>query len=227
MFDNKGEFSNSHTYLRPEGAYFDHLKARKKAGETFDLDTRLIKRPRFAVFRQRADGSKVRVETKRKIDGTRTYGVHHPCNLDITDGAGCPAMGGDFGEDYYGAAFPTNYPEVTPLCDGIVVDIKFYANLDGARWNDETKNLANNTGSRNAFGPPVEEGGLIKNYTNDTEFTNDAMYGNFAAESADPYMVRKGLVNHEAFTATGFDELTFPSANPQVSCSGSDCPNSP
>jgi hypothetical protein len=42
-----------------------------------------------------------------------------------------------------GSGWPTNYEEVTPLCDSVLIDIKFFANLDGRDWNDPSKYLAN------------------------------------------------------------------------------------
>jgi hypothetical protein len=37
----------------------------------------------------------------------------------------------DYPKTFSGAGWPINYEEVTPLCDALLVDIKFTANLDG------------------------------------------------------------------------------------------------
>jgi hypothetical protein len=150
-------------------------------------------------------------------------------------GSGCPSMGGDFGEDYYGAAWPTNYQEVTPLCDGIVIDVKLFTNLDGATWRDESKNLANNTGARNGDGTTVQPGELVKNYVIDTTVEPIREPGHYGVIT-DPYLIGIGFKNPEEFISDGDEVLKFPFARNQVQCnphedfSGTEsdaCPNSP
>jgi len=214
----KGEFS----YVRPDGPYYEHLMAR---GET--LNTSFKQFSKYHVFEEKNGKLKPKYDA---IEGLRLYGTHHPGFGDRPDGdplntqfGACPAMGGDFGEDFFGAAWPSNYQEVTPVCDGFVADIKFYADLDGASWGDENKNLANNTGSINGVGPPVTKGGLVKNYKIRTDVSG-GIYGDYT----DPFL--EGAVNGEEFIADSPDQLTFPSANPQVTCvevNDGDCPNSP
>ncbi len=212
VFDDKRK-KREHSYIRPDGTYYDHLMERKDSGEKLWFDTRLNQRPHFNVLRER-DGEGRRghrlSRARKHVDGTRLYGVHHPGGLTVANGA-CPSMGGDFGETYYGSAWPNNYQEITPLCDGILIDIKLYANLDGVGWDSEAKNLANNTGTVNGDGTTLTAGELEKNYIN-----VPGAYGDFSEANADPYMLIEGIVNHEAFTADGTDELHFPSANDQV-----------
>lgn len=218
VFDDarRGSRAGKHSYIRPHGPYYDHLRARMAAGEELSkFRTRLIHQPRFAVRKSDTDDDRINRSRKKKVHGFRLYGMHHPGEdgmdpaVAISNGA-CPSMGGDFGETYYGSAWPNNYQEVTPLCDGVVIDIKLYANLDGADWNNESKNLANNTGSRglDPFDP------LFKNYTNFTSApaANPGTYGVFQ----DPYLINNGITNPDQFDATGTDLLKYPSANDQV-----------
>jgi hypothetical protein len=218
IFDDKGEVGKGEfSYVRPDGPYYEHLMAR---GEK--LKTNFKQFSKFHVL----EAKNGKLKPKRKaVEGTRLYGVHHPglglrpdgTPYNVQIGA-CPGLGGDFGEDYFGAAWPSNYQEVTPVCDGFIVDIKFYADLDGVSWGDENKNLANNTGSVGLSGD-----GLTKDYTI-SQTVSGGTYGDYT----DPFL--DGVKNGEQFTTDGFDQITFPSANPQVSCTevnAGDCPNSP
>jgi hypothetical protein len=128
--------SKDFRYVRPHGPYYDQLAER---GDARKLKTRVTLAPRFHL---ETGGSS-------RVTGTKLYGVHHPnrpADIGEDGGGACPQKGGDW--DGYpdtkgGSGWPTQYEEVTPLCDGVLVDIKFYANLDGADWNDERKYLAN------------------------------------------------------------------------------------
>ena len=60
-------------------------------------------------------------------------------------GGGCPTKGGDVSGYPWGdtgSGFPTNYEEITPLCDGFLMDIKAFANL-GQSWDQEHLFLGN------------------------------------------------------------------------------------
>lgn len=119
-------------YVRPHGVYYEHLQERgiELAQGSVTLE------PEFAL--ENGQWS--------KATGTHLYGVHHPNRAAYDGGGACPMRGGDYA-DYPkttgGAGWPTNYEEVTPLCDAVLVDIKFTANLDGASWNNPKKYLAN------------------------------------------------------------------------------------
>ncbi len=207
VFDDEKR-RKEHSYVRPDGVYYEHLMERKNNGEKLYFDTRLQQRPIFNLLKERSSGRLFR--SRARVDGFPLYGVHHPGGLTVSNGA-CPGMGGDFGETYYGSAWPTNYQEITPLCDGIVIDIKLFANLDGVNWDNESKNLANNVGTVNGDTTTLAPGDLVKNYT-----TVPGNYGDYSAANTDPYLTIKGLVNHEAFTTDGTEELKFPSSNGQV-----------
>jgi len=224
----RGEFS----YVRPEGAYYDHLVDR---GFGRKLNTKFKHFPKFDVW---VPNKKGKLQKKRqRAEGLRLYGMHHP-GIGVsplhggpfeTQIGGCPSMGGDFGEAYFGSAFAAQLQEVTPLCDAFVVDIKFYANLDGKTWADESKNLANATGSLNGDDTIVMEGDLTKNY--EISFAppfgvppSDATYGDFTD------LFLKDVATPDQFTTTGFDELTYPFPTDQVTCdevNAGDCPRSP
>jgi hypothetical protein len=230
VFDDK-PVNGSHSYVRPDGPYFDHLVDR---GLIDKFSTTIIEQPEFATIKTTKGQKKVAADNA-EVHGTRLYGVHHPGTQTIVAGSGCPSMGGDFGEDYYGAAWPTNYQEVTPLCDGIVIDIKLFANLDDATWRDESKNLANNTGSRNGDGTTVQPGELIKNYVIDTTEQPIREPGHYGVVT-DPYLIEIGFTSPEEFVSDGFEVLEFPFARDQVKCNphkdlvgtaSNACPNSP
>jgi len=119
-------------YVRPHGAYYEHLKQRQLT----PINTRVTAQPSFNL----EDGR------RHKATGTHVYGVQHPNRAGYDGGGACPMRGGDYA-DYPktsgGAGWPTNYEEVTPLCDAVLLDIKLTTNLDGATWNDPNKYLAN------------------------------------------------------------------------------------
>jgi hypothetical protein len=170
VFDNKA--NQDFRYVRPDGPYYRELAGRDAKRP---LKTRVTLAPRFHV-----EGGGL-----QRMTGTKLYGVHHPnrpAEYGDAGGGACPQRGGDWAsypDTKGGAGWPTQYEEVTPLCDGVLVDIKFYANLDAAPWDDETKYLAN-------------AGAGTKNLTYTVQ---KGVYGKFS----DPYHTRRGVKNpHEA-----------------------------
>lgn len=205
VFADSNPYGRNFSYIRPEGAYYDHLVQRANNGEELPwFNTQLRKRnPKFAV--QQDDNRNGdfwmwghRSNAKKRISQTNLYGVHHPGGEGkaITNAA-CPAVGGDFGASYYGGSWPNTYQEATPLCDAILIDIKFYANLDGADWNDKDKYLAN-----------AGTDSLTKDYID-----VPGVYGAYV----DPYLTDRGLTNPEQFTATGTQTKTYQTVRPAVS----------
>ena len=173
-------------YTRPNGPYYDSVKGIGK------LKTTVTRRPQFHL-----DGGET-----RRVTGTRLYGVHHPnrpADVGESGGGACPMKGGDW--DGYpdtkgGSGWPTQYEEVTPVCDGVVVDIKFTANLDGASWDSETKYLANaGVGQREVI------------YT-----VQEGVYGRFT----DPWLVDRGVENPEATRIGPEERLRFPAVREPV-----------
>jgi len=202
---NKANFS----YVRPDGAYYDHLVARKAAGEKLaKFNTKLPKvtNPKFAMLVPNSQGKLKR--KKGLASPTNLYGVHHPAT------GACPAVGGDFGADYYGGSWPNTYQEITPLCDAVMTDIKFYANLDGQDWDQKGKYLANATvgGSQNTGDLDADANALTRGHTD-----VPGVYGAFA----DPYLTDNGITNPEQFTATGTQSKTYKTSQEAVSAESS------
>lgn len=172
-------------YVRPEGDYYKVLKEKG-----FDLKTELTQTPRFHISDNRLE----------KIIGTPLYGVHHPNRAAYDGGGACPLRGGDWA-DYPktsgGSGWPTQYEEVTPLCDGVLIDVKLYANLDGRDWNNPNKNLANAGVGTKTVTYKIEPG----------------QYGVFT----DPYLVENGKENPDAADLPADITLTFPAIEPPVS----------
>ena len=210
VFDDKGEKKRNFSYVRPDGAYYDHLMARKAAGEKLPkFRTRLPQvHPKFAMLVPNTKGNRL-VSKKGRASPTNLYGVHHP-----TTGA-CPAIGGDFGASYYGGSWPNTYQEITPLCDAVMTDIKFYANLyDGKGWDSKGKYLANATigGNQNTGDTDGDNNALTRGHTD-----VPGVYGAYA----DPYLTGNGITNLEQFTATGTQSKTYQTSEDAVSAESS------
>lgn len=171
-------------YIRPDGDYYKSLGKRAKG-----LKTEVAHSPRFSLV----NGS------VRSAVGLPVYGVHHPDRTAYGGGGACPLKGGDWGrypETSGGSGWPNQYEEVTPLCDAILVDIKFYSNLDGRDWSDPLKYLANaGTGSKSV-----------------TYKMQPGTYGVFT----DPYNVARG-VNPEQKTLPETVTLNFAASEQPVS----------
>lgn len=190
VYDNKN--NNDFRYVRPSGPYYDSLKNRNPA-----LKTRVTPAPRFNVLKNQ-NGKETSAGLKPVV-GLPVYGVHHPDRASFGGGGACPLKGGDWGrypETSGGSAWPTQYEEVTPLCDGVLVDIKFSANLDGADWSDPGKYLAN----------------AGKGTLDETYMMQSGTYGVFT----DPYNVNRGAVNPDSQLVPEDLTLHFPSVRPPV-----------
>ena len=192
-----GDSTGAHSYVRPDGAYYDHLVANGLLGAA----NTVLPTAAFITDEQ---------VTAINAKATGLYGVHHPAT------GACPSVGGDFGASYYGGSWPTTYQEVTPLCDAVVVDIKFYANLDGQDWGDAAKNLANATiaGKSNTGDLDGDASATTRGYT-----TSPGTYGDLSAENgADPYLLTnnpmtglvEAFVNPEQTTTTATENKVFP-----------------
>ncbi|MCX4028641.1 hypothetical protein H0A36_13815 [Endozoicomonas sp. SM1973] len=174
VFDNKT--NQDFSYIRPNGPYYEHLVA---SGER-RLKTQVTQQPRFHL----ANAHRTQTGKKKIVSatGTHLYGVHHPDRAAFNGGGACPMKGGDWAEypkTSGGAGWPTNYEEVTPLCDAVLIDIKLTTNLDGETWNDPTKYLGN-----------AGHGSLTVDY----KINPEGFYGEFV----DPYHVKRGVTNPAA-----------------------------
>lgn len=182
VFDNAD--NDDLRYVRPQGPYWDALGSRAEG-----LKTEVSVAPRFHL--ETGDVG--------KAVGLPLYGVHHPNRNAFKAGGACPLKGGDWGrypDPSGGSGWPTQYEEVTPLCDAVLVDIKFYANLDAGDWNDPQKYLANaGTGSKTV-----------------TYKVAPGEYGTFT----DPYNVARGAVNPQAASVPPELTVTYASVQPPV-----------
>ena len=164
VYDNNDNRDQS--YVRPQGPYYDSIK-----DKGFNLKTEVTTQPRFHL-----ESGK-----EAKAVGLPIYGVHHPDRAVYGAGGACPLKGGDWGrypDTSGGSGWPTNYEEVTPLCDSVLLDIKFYANLDGRDWNDASKYLANAGVGTKEVTYKIQPG----------------TYGEFI----DPYNIERGVKNEQS-----------------------------
>ena len=167
VMDNKD--NNDMRYTRPAGLYWDKLVEK---GLTTGLKTKMTYDPAMPVI----DNGEQIVKTMRY---TPFYGMNHlDCPNDTGSGGWCPQKGGDWGSyptNPGGSGFPNQYEEATPVCDGLVVDIKMYANLDQPTWDSPTFQLQNAGTTEN---PQVYLG-----------------EGNQFGDFTDPYLADNGIVN--------------------------------
>lgn len=182
VFDNPD--NQDFQYVRPDGDYYEHIKSTQqkvKTEPTFE--------PRFHLENGEMAAAK----------GLPIYGVHHPNRAAFGGGGACPLKGGDWSnypKTTGAAGWPTNYEEITPLCDGVLVDIKFFANLDGQGWDNPHKYLAN-----------AGQGGEEVTYS-----LQPGKYGEFT----DPYNKKKGVENPQAEDLGGELILKYPTVQQPV-----------
>tara|TARA_R110002050_G_scaffold57423_1_gene128782 strand:+ start:2353 stop:3903 length:1551 start_codon:yes stop_codon:yes gene_type:complete len=183
VYDNKD--NTDHRYVRPQGAYYDAIK-----DKGYKLKTNVTAQPRFHLEKG----------GEAKAVGLPIYGVHHHNRASFGGGGACPLKGGDWGrypDTTGGSGWPTQYEEVTPLCDSVLVDIKFFSNLDGRDWNDPTKYLANaGVGTKDV-----------------TYKVQPGTYGEFT----DPYNTERGVKNAESQNVPAEMTVNFPAVGELVS----------
>ena len=129
-------------YIRPDGAYWEALK--KHYNGSKNLTAVSTTENYFPPIEVKINGT---TTTERKIFPMPLYGHHHPnrSKFDMEGGA-CPSKGGDWASYPWGdagAGWPINIQEITPLCDGFAIDVKFWANLFVESWNDPTLGTGN------------------------------------------------------------------------------------
>lgn len=182
VYDNKD--NEDHRYIRPDGKYYESVKNKAK-----NIKKTVSSAPRFNL-----ENGKV-----GKPVGLPIFGVHHPNRASFDAGGACPLKGGDWGrypDTRGGSGWPTNYEEVTPLCDSVLVDIKFFSNLDGKSWNNPDKYLANAAIGTKSVKYKVQPGN----------------YGVFT----DKYNTGRAAKNSDSQNVPAEVEITFPSVTPPV-----------
>jgi hypothetical protein len=136
VIDNKE--NSDMRYTRPDGLYWKELEEREL---TTGLKTEMTFDPVMPVI----DGDS---QVDKVMRYTPLYGMNH-LDRPTDEGSGggwCPQKGGDWGSyptNPGGSGFPNEYEEATPVCDGLVQDIKMFANLDAPTWNSPTFQLQN------------------------------------------------------------------------------------
>ena len=111
------------------------------------------------------------------------------------EGGGCPAKGGDLNGYPWGnpgSGFETNYEEVIPVCDAILVDIRFWTNL-GDDLDD----------------PAVKLGNSGPGYNNRT-FAEYVTHKNYYGKFTDPYNVKSNIKNPDEIDFTADHKVQDP-----------------
>ena len=125
-------------YIRPSGPYWEGLQEHYKDKDYLNN-----------ITKEETYNPKVILEggQEQTVYSLPLYGHHHPNRIkfNLTGGA-CPSRGGDR-SDYpwgnSGAGWPNNYEEITPLCDGFLIDVKLWSNLDVKSWTNISLGLGN------------------------------------------------------------------------------------
>ena len=168
-------------YIRPDGAYWEALNKNYKGSKTLSS---IVTEEKYQI--------PMEVKINGKTSEVNTfplplYGHHHPnrSSFEMTGGA-CPGRGGDYSSYPWGdvgGGWPINYQEITPYCDGFLIDVKCWSNLFVESWNDPS------LGGGNAGFPDS----TIVQYT-----VQPNAYGVFT----DPYLLKLGKTNEHQLILT-------------------------
>ena len=128
-------------YIRKDGFYWNQLQDKYSGKELTSINSKITFNPPITV--QFANGT----QENRTVFPIPLYGHH---NIDRSafhmNGGACPSKGGDWASYPWGdagAGWPINYQEITPLCDGLAIDIKLWTNLFVETWSDPKLFLGN------------------------------------------------------------------------------------
>ena len=127
-------------YLRKDGAYWEGLKRHYNGAKDINsINGDEIYNPLMEMVM----GG---VTVEKKIHAMPLYGHHSPDRIAFNmSGGACPCKGGDLAHYPWGdtgGGWPTNYEEVTPICDAFTVDMKFWINLF-VDWDDPKLAMGN------------------------------------------------------------------------------------
>jgi len=129
--------ASEHAYIRPDGRYYEELRKRKP-GAISNINTTPNYSPPVIIENE---------TEPKEMYGLPAYGHHHMARIKHgLTGGGCPTKGGDvkgYPWGHAGSAFAVNYEEITPLCDGFLIDIKCWAELQGRPWTEKDLFIAN------------------------------------------------------------------------------------
>lgn len=134
VIDNKN--NTDMQYTGPDGLYWDKLVELR-------LDADLKMTPTFDPIIPVIDKG---VSVNKVLRTTLFYGLNHLDRPNDNGSDWCPAKASDWGSYPSapgGSGFPNEYEEITPASDGLVLDIKMYANLDVPTWDDPLFQLMN------------------------------------------------------------------------------------
>jgi len=189
------------SYIRPDGLYYQHLMERDGAvsasGET-------ILHPSYFVDSE--------IDSKEAI-GLPLYGLnHHNRKKHGFTGGACPQRGGDWG--YYpfensGSAWPTNLEEISPLCDGIIMDIKLWTNLNGVSWADSAYMLGNTAMDSLEVDYTVEDN-VVGIYTDPYLIGSGEVNPYILDFTEDGQIVKKGSVMTSTIITVQYSEVASP-----------------
>ena len=172
-------------YIRPHGHYWDELQTRFDKAVLDPIPKTEVYYPNIFVH----EGSE---SNKKKVYPLNLYGHHHPNRPKFKlRGGTCPSRGGDWSRyprGNAGGGWPNNYQEVTPMCDGFLIDLKVWGNLFEDSWAKQKMGL----GNAGFKGQQVIDFDVPAN-----------LYGVFT----DPYLVGQGKVNPHMLNLTKGDQV--------------------
>ena len=164
-------------YIRPAGHYWDLLPEKYQGDKDIkNINNEIKYYPEIYV----KNGNN---PIKKKVYPLNLYGHHHPerPHFELRGGT-CPSRGGDWSTyplGNSGGGWPNNYQEITPMCDGFLIDLKVWTNLWEDSWYKPEMGLGN-------AGFPGAQVIAYKVHAN--------LYGEFT----DPYNVGRGKQNPHA-----------------------------
>ena len=178
ILEEKG--GNEMRYIRPDGHYWNQLQTRFPKEELDPIPKEEVYYPHIFV----KEGN---TSTKKKVYPLNLYGHHHPYRPKFhLRGGTCPSRGGDWStypRGNAGGGWPNNYQEITPMCDGFLIDLKVWGNLFEKSWAHAEMGMGN-------AGYPG------------TRVVHFDVPANIYGLYTDPYLIKKGKVNPHLLNLT-------------------------
>ena len=182
-------------YIRPNGPYWEALNKNYPGAKNLNS---IVKEEKYQIPMEVViDG----ITSEENTFHIPLYGHHHPNRSSFgMIGGACPGRGGDYATYPWGnvgGGWPVNYQEITPYCDGFLIDVKCWSNLFVESWDDPTM------GNGNAGFP----NSTIVQYT-----VHPNAYGVFT----DPYLVKLGKTNEHQLILTSDGQIHHDPVNETV-----------